>query len=338
MVGRRRNQQDERLPKYVYLKKNRYVYVQHLGRGQLGKELVLCPGDASLRQIWEAYEAATAKEPMTLCWLCNKYLESPIHLQKHPATRKDYERSHKQVISARLKDGRVFGDVRIAQVTPAVVLAYKDTRSSSAPIRTNRELAYLSVVFSWAYERDLVKSNPVKGVRRNKERRRERYVEDWEYGFVFGLADNVHYLRPAMEFAYLMRLRKVEVMSLSKQDLTEEGIRARRRKGSRPQIIEWSERLNRAVELCNTLTTVASLYIIHDDHGQPIVESTFDSAWQRLMVKASHLGLKERFTFHDLKAKGVSDFEGDKQRAAGHRTARMADVYDRKVERIKPTR
>lgn len=83
---------------------------------------------------------------------------------------------------------------------------------------------------------------------------------------------------------------------------------------------------------------MASLYIIHDDHGQPIIESTFDSAWQRLMVKASHLGLKERFTFHDLKAKGVSDFVGDKQRAAGHRTARMADVYDRKVERIKATR
>lgn len=96
-------------------------------------------------------------------------------------------------------------------MTPAVILAYKDTRSITAPIRTNRELAYLSVVFSWAYERDLARNNPVKGVRRNKERHRERYVEDWEYEFVYGLADNVHYLRPAMEFAYLMRLRKVEV-------------------------------------------------------------------------------------------------------------------------------
>lgn len=44
------------------------------------------------------------------------------------------------------------------------------------------------------------------------------------------------------------------------------------------------------------------------------------------------------FTFHDLKAKGISDFAGDKQRAGGHRTAAMVAVYDRKKIEIDPTR
>ena len=38
------------------------------------------------------------------------------------------------------------------------------------------------------------------------------------------------------------------------------------------------------------------------------------------------------FTFHDLKAKEISDFEGDKKRFSGHRSDSMIAVYDRKPE------
>lgn len=56
------------------------------------------------------------------------------------------------------------------------------------------------------------------------------------------------------------------------------------------------------------------------------------------MHKAVEKGLRERFTFHNLKAKGISDFEGDKQKAAGHRSAKVADAYNRKVETVDPTK
>ena len=65
---------------------------------------------------------------------------------------------------------------------------------------------------------------------------------------------------------------------------------------------------------------------------------TFRTAWGRLMTKALAQGLKERFTFHDLKAKGVSDFEGDKRRAAGHRSVQMAEVYDSRTDVVEPTK
>jgi len=56
------------------------------------------------------------------------------------------------------------------------------------------------------------------------------------------------------------------------------------------------------------------------------------------MKMALEKGLKERFTFHDLKAKGVTDFDGDKQKAAGYRSVQMPDVYNRKPEKTPSTR
>jgi hypothetical protein len=40
-----------------------------------------------------------------------------------------------------------------------------------------------------------------------------------------------------------------------------------------------------------------------------------------------------RINQHDLKAAGVSDFDGDKKLATGHKSERMVDVYDRKKGR-----
>lgn len=73
--------------------------------------------------------------------------------------------------------------------------------------------------------------------------------------------------------------------------------------------------------------------VVNNGKGQGIRLSAFKSAWQRLMNKAAC----ERFTFHDLKAKGVSDFDGDKKLASGHKTAAMVEIYDRKRKIIEAT-
>jgi hypothetical protein len=56
------------------------------------------------------------------------------------------------------------------------------------------------------------------------------------------------------------------------------------------------------------------------------------------MKKALVSGLRNRFTFHDLKAKGISDDTGDKQRGSGHKSASMMNVYDRKPAKVSPIR
>ena len=45
----------------------------------------------------------------------------------------------------------------------------------------------------------------------------------------------------------------------------------------------------------------------------------------------------ECFTFHDLKAKGATDFKGDKQAATGHRALAMVARYNR-PRTVDPTR
>ena len=59
--------------------------------------------------------------------------------------------------------------------------------------------------------------------------------------------------------------------------------------------------------------------------------------WQRLMSKAVKEAGIERFTFHELKARGVTDFDGDKAEATGDWTPDMRRIYDRQPQGINPT-
>jgi len=163
-MGRpRKNPQDGRLPKYVYLKKGRYVHVARLEGGKLGPETVLAPGTAPLRKVWEAYEDLRGDVGRgTLRWLCGQYLASPRFAAKSSTTQSDYQFCHRQVLSTKLGNGDVFGDVAVHRITPGTIVKYLDRRGADAPVRANREIAYLSIVFSWAYARDMVKLNQSK--------------------------------------------------------------------------------------------------------------------------------------------------------------------------------
>jgi len=48
----------------------------------------------------------------------------------------------------------------------------------------------------------------------------------------------------------------------------------------------------------------------------------------RLKKRALQAGLRRTFTFHDIKAKSLSDFDGDKCKAAGNKSLAMTEVYD----------
>ncbi|MGZ8196671.1 MAG: hypothetical protein ACXWTH_13680, partial [Methylosarcina sp.] len=114
-------------------------------------------------------------------------------------------------------------------------------------------MAFLSICFSWGVERDLLKTNPCKEVRRDSEKPRPRYVTDKEYRALYELAAQWPHVQCAMEFAYLCRMRLCEVLDLKQSDLTGAGLHVRRRKGSRDNITTWSPRLEAAVKLSKSL-------------------------------------------------------------------------------------
>lgn len=66
-------------------------------------------------------------------------------------------------------------------------------------------------------------------------------------------------------------------------------------------------------------------------------KSGFNDLWETAREAAGKkLNRKLPCTFHDLKAKGISDYEGssrDKQLFSGHKTESQVLVYDRKIKK-----
>lgn len=363
-MGRhRKTKTDNGLPPYVYLRKGRYVHIPYLGREggktKFGKEVRLCAGDAPKSKVWEAYEAIVKNNPTdTLRWLLQQFLASEKFSILAAATKKKYTSAATTIAATTTKDGRPFGDAQFSAITPGTVRKYLDRRAQEgAAVAGNRERATLSAAFSWAFQRDILPkgmANPCHGVERNPERHRERYVTDDEYQYIYDLAatrtTTPWYIRPMMEMAYLCRMRRCEILASTTADILDDGFDTRRAKGSRDAITTWSPRLRAAVDTARNRSRVVTPLraqtatpLFANDYGESIKEEAFTSAWGRLMRAAQAAAKKEKkeflsFTFHDLKAKGVSDFDGDKKRASGHRSDAMVQVYDRVKDRVEPTR
>lgn len=351
-MPRPRLRKNQRLPQYVYLSKGRYVWRPYLGskrgKGQFGKEVVLCPGDASMSMVWEAYDKASASKGDTLRWLIDTYLESD-HFANNitPTTQELYRGYAKSLINHELEaGGSVFGDVQISKITKKVIRRYLDT--AKAKVAANRKVQFLKAAYSWAIERlDGVHENPCAGVRLNAETSRTRYVDDWEYEHVLKTAEEsaYPYIALMMELAYLTRQRRNEVCDRRASEVTEEYLITRRGKGSDGEHTLWSPRLRSVVDACLEYNRSAPTpispdqrFLIHDKRGKAIKKNAFDTAWQRVMDRAKATApagkTLEHFTFHDLKAKGVSDHAAHE---SGHRTEKMKRVYIRKAKIVEST-
>lgn len=338
-MGRKRTTKaDGRLPPYVYRRPRQDLVElrRYLGGGEWGPSQSLrddngdtLPANASLQAITRAYHRAVQVDnaPRTLRWLIDQYLASPRYKRLAKSTAAHYRGYAGGICERKLQGGALFGDVPVDKITRPVIARYRDSRAE-APIAANRELQFLSAVFSWALEQGYATINPAQGVEKNPQKPRDRYVQDWEYRLVLELAPT--WLAAAMELAYLCCARRGEVLALSRDSLLEDGIYLKRTKGSDSEITRWSPRLRDAVALAKSHNRdTLSRYLLHDKKGGPIRVRAFTSAWQRLMRKAVAAGLPEAFPFHDLKARGYTD---RKDHNAGHRSARMHEVYMRLPE------
>lgn len=338
MVGKRKNPADAWLPPRVYRGKSSYEY-----RPKGGGTAVLCklpegPETESIKAgVWAAYakakDAPVARDDMNR--LMDEYHRSQQFLQKSINTKADYLQYSKRI-------RRVFGHMIPGDIRPPHIRAFMDALSEQGKtVTANRHHSYLSVIFSWGVERAWLDTNPAKQVRKFQEKARTRYIEDWEYDLVLGIAkaSSYPYLAPMMEIAYLCRARSIEVRGMRESHILPEGIFLERTKGSQNEITGWSERLRAAVAEARAMhpgaPVVLSRPLFHGKRGAPIPKEAFKTAWGRVMAIAMKNGLLERFTFHDIKARGVTD-HADK--ASGHKSKKMQAVYDRKPGTVTPTR
>ncbi len=353
-MGRYRDKSNTNLPPYVYRNRARNIYFhwQYLGNGKMGKKTRLCSLDAPISEVWLAFEAMENKASNTLRWLLDTYNASDANLKNALSTQKQHEMYRNALVDAVGKNGTKFGDLPLDAINRLMIRRYLDIAEQK--VGANRRIQYLKAAWNWASQRyaQVPQQNPCEKVTLNEESSRKRYVEDWEYHLVQEIIHQTTrspYLTVMMEFAYLCRLRNQEVRNLKHSDIRDGAIRITRGKGSLGELTRISPRLQAAIDAAkaihpNAPAPITGSFLLHDAKGLKISKNRFDSAWKRVMEKAVEIGievdgqrlkLEEPFTFHDLKAKGVTDHT---EQWAGHKSEKARMVYIRKLREIDATR
>jgi len=328
-MGRpRKDPKDNHLPPRVT--KNKYSYVWK----PKGTKLSVTLGkirETSISKLWERYEEEKAKQHdiMTFSKLWNMFLGSPTYTDLAPRTQKDYRQHQKQLLA-------VFGKMRADDIKIEQVRIFMDRRGLSSKNQANQEVASMSRVFGWGYERGYVKGNPCKGIRKFTLKAREVYITDEEYQAIYQEAAPA--LRAGMEISYLCAARVSDVMGLKWSQISDKGIFIQQGKTGVKQIKAWNDRLRNAVEIGRSLG--GKEMVICSSKKTKYSKSGFNDLWEEARAAASQkLGRPMKCTFHDIKAKGISDYEGsskEKQLFSGHKTESQVLVYDRKVK-MSPT-
>ena len=158
-------------------------------RSQIGKHPALTPNEARklARKMLGAVEGGTdpiedrrkARAIRTFRELSEDFMHQHVEAKRKQRTVTNYE------ILLRNRILPVIGGVRVADIR-RVDIARLHSKMADAPYAANRALALVSSIWNWAARRDEVSfaDNPAKGIERNPERGRERFLTAEEFGRV----------------------------------------------------------------------------------------------------------------------------------------------------------
>jgi len=293
-----------------------------------------------------------SRESDTLRALISTYFNSAEFSNLALRTKEAYQRQLESLCEWQMPTLKApFGSLKISQIGNKTIQSAYD--KTTANVARNRKFTCLKTVFGWGIQRfDGVNKNPVIGLKMMREKPRDRYVSNTDYEIIYNLAPKT--LQLMMDGAYLLRLRRCEVSDLRRKininqssstfsGVTEEGILIHRAKGSWGGLVVWSERLRDFVQKCNKHNRdKATPWLIRTTSGEKVSKSNHDSYWRRVWIRARNefeAGrvdyIPEHFTFHDLKAKGVTDHPN---KEGGHKSNKMKEVYDRENRVELPTK
>jgi integrase len=341
-MGRRRKR-DKHLPLRVYERRGKLYYVEP-GSGDW---IPLPEGLRTWAKLVEASEPAT-----TLSILWAKY-----ELEVLEKKAKKTQRNRRQEWSA-LEP--TFGAVRPEDVEPHHVWRYFRERGEGEGAR--HEVRCLSALMTYARQVGAIKHpNPCFGLQLPSGGARERYITDEEFVAVRELADPM--VAHAMNLSLLCGMSQIDVLTLEPRQLIEPGILFDRQKTGQAQLVEWTDELRAEIEaifaeqphVSRKASKIVELHakplpLICRRNGKPFTSSGFQTLWQRLIVKAAE-GVKNpdgswqqapvitsRFTYHDIRAKSLSDAKSleEAQARGGHADSRITQRVYRRLPKRAP--
>lgn len=229
-------------------------------------------------------------------------------------------------------------------IRPIDIRQYLDWRT--AKVMANREVSLFSHLWNWARGKGITDlPNPCEGIRRNKEKGRDVYVEDETYQAVYEKADQT--LKDAMDLAYLTGQRGEDVATMDERQMSNGWLAILQGKTQvkmQMEIVGELEALLARIAARKKTYKVHSTRLIVDADGREVGRAAlryrFDKAREAAGVA------KEDFQFRDLRAKAgtdKADSAGDIRQAQaqlGHKSITTTEIYVRKRKGAKtsPTR
>jgi integrase len=250
-----------------------------------------------------------------------------------PRSQRDYRRHLDKLRSE-------FGIFEPSDIKPRDVGRHLDVPKGR--IHRNKQIMVLAHVFSLAIGRwfiDGVTVNPCVNVARNESHPRDRYVADEEYLAVYRHAPLR--VQMAMDLALLTGQRQGDILRLKWEQISSNGIFFQASKTGKRIIIEPSTYLGYVLARAKReINRGPQEYVIETRNGKPYTGDGFRGKWRRAMRMAMRAkALQSTFTFHDLRAKNISDdpsLQTASERAMHSGQGLTRSVYDRGVRRVKP--
>lgn len=234
---------------------------------------------------------------LTLGELCKWYLDLPEVKAKDSYDRDEHFVSH-------LK--RLLGEgTKIKDITPGKVEGYQKQRAAepspvhcgknTTPCEVNKEVMALKIIFNRAVRHGKLKLNPIAQVKKLPENNiRQRVLTLDEFTALLDACEP--HLKPIVEMAYHMGMRKDEILRLtwSEVDLRKGFIRlpAERTKTDTPRTIPLHPEVRTTLEKLPRGLHTDRVFL---RYGQPFdeIKHSFQSACETAKIKD--------FTFHDLR-------------------------------------
>lgn len=298
----RKRRTNKHLPQHVYIRRGKYQLRYRDGHAKSFDTL-----DDVLIEWGSEYGRTTGQ-----------YISDIIHDYRATVLPEKALRTQKDYLSAINRLEPVFGHMRLRDLRPIHVYKYQDKRAEQgAKVHVNREIAALSVICAHGVRLGHADYNICKQVRRRPEKPRKRYVTNAELFIVWNVAAE-DWMREAIALTVITGIRLGDLFRIGDENITPQGFEYQQGKTGRKMLIEWDD--------AGILKGCAK--------RPPVSYEGFKTAWQRLMHRALAVGLEDRFTFHDLRAKAGSD--GDDWRLLGHTDRGTFErIYNRAPVRIK---
>lgn len=252
-----------------------------------------------------------------------------------------------------------FGHLEPHQITIVLGYEYLDACAmNDRPAKGNKEIALFQVILEWAVRKNIIQSNPLRGIRKNKTVVVKRYVTDIEIFIAQTvgrkMGGSCHIVAMALKTAWLCLRRSVEVRSITMQSITEAGIvwQDGKTKNKTPVLVEWTKELKDTIDEVQTIKrnhVAGTMYLFGNMRGQKYTKGGWKSILDDLMrgcvkyAEENNLEFKP-FSLQDCRPKGASDklIQGhtDVQDAMNHTSDKLIrQVYDRRqVKKATPVR